>query len=630
MINEGGNVGWERFRKRQGKTLRKVLNKMRKQEKNKAIQFKRFGSKTLAPDAVRGRESYQMEAKMTSKESLNNWEHQDAVKVAEMMIKEYGQPDEVTETMLKWKKLGDFGAGEKETYIVDESIPHDFPEPHRDFLYTAKKIKVPTRVGDTLLHVTGSIIVDGLKETVTARCGSLNANALTLGFVEDLAKGKVVNNKGIAKREYAKRIKEGPLPSWYTDKLKKHMPKDQQEQNHMCGCLMTEADGCWDGYKKAGMKKKGKKLVPNCVPEGMGAAYMPQAGKSAVPEREITSKAVRKQLNRSRNRNTMKGDLETPHVRYVHSRDKSTDYIRPEKKKGRFKRRKTRKEEYPAGAEADMKKLYKHKPYSSKDMDAMYRDHKKSEQERKNAAKLKKVNMVGQSSPNNEAYDDIKKRLQDKSNRVGDAKVVKKMQKVAFAHRESVNEDLSKADKGKMDQLFRMGLAKKGELALMQRAMKRGPDALKDPKLRTKLYDLLVKLTDLITKDGQTFVKVRQNVQRNKKELQAVKELLHYRGKTILEVNKSFELINIPEDMSGMSVSSGHKRSVKQGAGMTKKGVAAYRRRNPGSKLQTAVTTKPSKLKPGSKAANRRKAFCARSRSWTGERGKAARRRWNC
>ena len=86
----------------------------------------------------------------------------------------------------------------------------------------------------------------------------------------------------------------------------------------------------------------------------------------------------------------------------------------------------------------------------------------------------------------------------------------------------------------------------------------------------------------------------------------------------------------VKEDMSGMSVSSGHKRSVKQGAGMTKKGVAAYRRRNPGSKLSTAVTTPPSKLKKGSKAANRRKSFCARSRSWTGERGKAARRRWNC
>ena len=74
----------------------------------------------------------------------------------------------------------------------------------------------------------------------------------------------------------------------------------------------------------------------------------------------------------------------------------------------------------------------------------------------------------------------------------------------------------------------------------------------------------------------------------------------------------------------------GNYRSTKSGAGMTKKGVAAYRRKNPGSKLKTAVTTPPSKLKPGSKAAKRRKAFCSRSRSWSSERGKAARRRWNC
>ena len=66
------------------------------------------------------------------------------------------------------------------------------------------------------------------------------------------------------------------------------------------------------------------------------------------------------------------------------------------------------------------------------------------------------------------------------------------------------------------------------------------------------------------------------------------------------------------------------------GGGMTEKGVREYKRKNPGSKLQTAVTTDPSKLKKGSKAANRRKSFCARSRGWKGERGLAARRRWNC
>ena len=89
------------------------------------------------------------------------------------------------------------------------------------------------------------------------------------------------------------------------------------------------------------------------------------------------------------------------------------------------------------------------------------------------------------------------------------------------------------------------------------------------------------------------------------------------------------EETEIQEDMSGMSQKSGDKRSTESGAGMTAKGVAKYNRRT-GGNLKTAVTTPPSKLKPGSKAANRRKSFCARSRGWDGERGKAARRRWNC
>ena len=94
------------------------------------------------------------------------------------------------------------------------------------------------------------------------------------------------------------------------------------------------------------------------------------------------------------------------------------------------------------------------------------------------------------------------------------------------------------------------------------------------------------------------------------------------------------------DDMKGMSVKSGHKRPTKAGAGMTKKGVMAYRRRNPGSKLKTAVTTKPSKLKKGSKAANRRKSYCARSAGQMKKFPKAAkdpnsrlrqaRRRWKC
>ena len=78
-------------------------------------------------------------------------------------------------------------------------------------------------------------------------------------------------------------------------------------------------------------------------------------------------------------------------------------------------------------------------------------------------------------------------------------------------------------------------------------------------------------------------------------------------------------------DMKGMTVKGGHKRSVKEGAGLTAKGRESINRRT-GSNLK-APAPNP---KPGSKDAARKKSFCARSRGWTGERGKAARKRWNC
>lgn len=80
----------------------------------------------------------------------------------------------------------------------------------------------------------------------------------------------------------------------------------------------------------------------------------------------------------------------------------------------------------------------------------------------------------------------------------------------------------------------------------------------------------------------------------------------------------------------------GHKSST---GGLTQKGVDAYNRENPGHNLKTAVTTKPSKLKPGSKAAKRRKSFCARMSGVEGpmkdEKGRPTRKalalkKWNC
>ena len=78
-------------------------------------------------------------------------------------------------------------------------------------------------------------------------------------------------------------------------------------------------------------------------------------------------------------------------------------------------------------------------------------------------------------------------------------------------------------------------------------------------------------------------------------------------------------------------------RPTDKGAGMTFEGIKEYRRKNPGSKLKTAVT---GKVKPGSKDAKRRKSFCARSAGQMKKFPKAAkdpnsrlrqaRKRWKC
>ena len=88
--------------------------------------------------------------------------------------------------------------------------------------------------------------------------------------------------------------------------------------------------------------------------------------------------------------------------------------------------------------------------------------------------------------------------------------------------------------------------------------------------------------------------------------------------------------------MKGHTITGGHKRATKKGAGMTAKGVAKYRRDNPGAKLKTAVTEK----KPTGKRASRRKSYCARSAGQMKQFPKAAkdpnsrlrqaRKRWRC
>ena len=114
-------------------------------------------------------------------------------------------------------------------------------------------------------------------------------------------------------------------------------------------------------------------------------------------------------------------------------------------------------------------------------------------------------------------------------------------------------------------------------------------------------------------------------------------DLSNWRGEFIWEDGDSAKKI---EEAS--SPAWQRKEGKSESGGLNKKGVASYRRENPGSKLKTAVTTKPSKLKRGSKSAKRRKSFCSRMKGMKkkltsaktardpNSRINKALRKWNC
>lgn len=112
---------------------------------------------------------------------------------------------------------------------------------------------------------------------------------------------------------------------------------------------------------------------------------------------------------------------------------------------------------------------------------------------------------------------------------------------------------------------------------------------------------------------------------------------------TSQDIAKTTQVINQKQSAPSQDVAEDWQKANKKDKtdGMSQKAVNAYKRENPGSKLKTAVTTKPSKLKKGSKASKRRSSYCSRSKgqqkmhniSCSKTPDKAickARRRWNC
>jgi len=147
-----------------------------------------------------------------NKNSLKQWEHEDAKAYAEELIEKHGEPDVVTDNMVLWEGgISEFN----EVYVKDESIPHDSPKPHHDFVYSTMEIEIPEDLIGVVAETSESIIVDQLKNEVTARCGDIIANAITLGFVQKLVNGEISPED--AEEEYKKHILERMTPDWFQE-----------------------------------------------------------------------------------------------------------------------------------------------------------------------------------------------------------------------------------------------------------------------------------------------------------------------------------------------------------------------------------------------------------------------------
>ncbi len=119
--------------------------------------------------------------KMTATETIKDWKAKPK-ELAQKLIKQYGQPAEVTSDRLIWHDNSPW----KLTELVNEEIPHAFPKPHNDMLRQVIDYQVSPDKFDELAQYDGSVTVERTKGEIAARCDSEMANFLALNLANDI------------------------------------------------------------------------------------------------------------------------------------------------------------------------------------------------------------------------------------------------------------------------------------------------------------------------------------------------------------------------------------------------------------------------------------------------------------
>lgn len=120
----------------------------------------------------------------TGSEIIRNWP-EESREAATLVIDKYGEPDEVTETVLSWHRPGPW----KRIVATKAFYEHRFPAPHIDCIESFIDYRVPVDKFSDIARFDGSITVDRTAGEVSARCHDEEANFLALNLMHDIVTG---------------------------------------------------------------------------------------------------------------------------------------------------------------------------------------------------------------------------------------------------------------------------------------------------------------------------------------------------------------------------------------------------------------------------------------------------------
>jgi hypothetical protein len=198
------------------------------------------------------------------------WDNQDAIEQYYITQKKYGVPRIISRLrggMAVWTKDKLNDSCFERIEILDESVAHCVPKPHRDFLYGYVNYEIPNDKVLEVISLSGSVSYDPLKKFLRARCGSEEANIATLYLATAIGNSRItlkeIQEKKLYKKTIVSTVSSQNVQIYY-DKL--------------CDSLKNQpGNPKWSGY------------FPLAFPEGCCQGYNPKLNECGVDGRESES-----------------------------------------------------------------------------------------------------------------------------------------------------------------------------------------------------------------------------------------------------------------------------------------------------------------------------------------------------